>query len=408
MGLHTMVARLFGRPDRRTFARLVVAALHDEGVDGSVEISDEVFRLVLDNGDGQFALGQLYEEFSQAAPWNRAQLLRRFARTAHRGHDELPQDYADARGQLMPVVRDAFLYEALELEMTADGTGPLTIPTRSVTQRLCTGLVYDWPDSMCSIDQACLDRWGVTFDEAYEDACDNLDTRTTTPLQPIADGLYLSNWQDNYDTARLLLPTVYRDCAIRGDVLAFVPNRDCLLITGSEDPQAIEQAAAIVEEQLDAPRPISAIPLIGQHLQWSAFNVPDGHPCATTLHRQAAMEWAACYEQQEKLLEAALARDGQQFHIARYQAIHDPDNDRIFSYSVWDRGVPTLLPRTDEVVLVETKEHHCDIIARLRWEDLAARCPEMQNNVARSAPRYRVCDFPNDEAYLKERCLELA
>ena len=271
--------------------------------------------------------------------------------------------------------------------------------------------MYDWPEALCSIDQEQIDRWGIDFEVLFEEACENLyDRSPESGLEEVAPGLWCSTWNDGYNASRLLIPSLYRDLPIRGDMVAFTPHRDCLLLTGSEDPQGLQAAAEIVAQQMAAPRTISAVPLLGQHLTWELFALPDEHPSFSAFSRQLIVELNNCYEQQERLLEQLYDNRGVGLHVAHFHAMNDPENDRVFSYTVWARGTPTLLPQADEVILVEQPdEHHdCPVFARLRWDDLVALCPELQSPMFAIPPRFFVQDFPDNEEALKKRCLALA
>ena len=92
---------------------------------------------------------------------------------------------------------------------------------------------------MRSIPQSNFDAWGVTFYEALEVA----EKPVTLPLKFIgpqqAKGVYLSAAGDSYDGSRLLLTDLIRQFHVKGDPIAMIPNRDNLIVAGSDDVEGL-------------------------------------------------------------------------------------------------------------------------------------------------------------------------
>ena len=107
-----------------------------------------------------------------------------------------------------------------------------------------------------------LSDWGVSFEDALKTACDNLREISHQPFELAAPGVWVSPWRDNHDASRLVLLDLLRENDVRGELVAAVPNRDVLCLTGADNEEGLAHLANIVEQALDKPRPISGIPLL--------------------------------------------------------------------------------------------------------------------------------------------------
>ena len=140
--------RWFGHwviPEPADFADMLVTYLSEAGIACGLEGAEtdegcEGLRLVLANGEGRFVLGQLYRDYQAAMPWERRLVLEDFFKSASRARNQIPQDLDAARGQIIPVIRDPFLYMALDLEEQAAGKDPMDVAITLLSPRHCAGL----------------------------------------------------------------------------------------------------------------------------------------------------------------------------------------------------------------------------------------------------------------------------
>src|SRR5207245_46627 len=77
-----------------------------------------------------------------------------------------------------------------------------------------------------------LTEWGVALEESLQVAILNLRERTSPDgMKEIGSGLFVSQWGDCYDSARILLPGILQLLALIGAAVLFVPHRDQLWST---------------------------------------------------------------------------------------------------------------------------------------------------------------------------------
>src|SRR5690606_19133164 len=117
--------------------------------------------------------------------------------------------------------------------------------------------------------------WGVSFYEAVEASRRNLEQMGNVAFASLqaegSHGVYISATGDNYDASRLVMLDLVRKMPVRGDYIAMVPNRDTLIITGSEDEAGLGVMSKVAEESFGKPRPISTVAIRLEGDQWESW-----------------------------------------------------------------------------------------------------------------------------------------
>ena len=128
---------------------------------------------------------------------------------------------------------------------------------------------------MRSIPQEDLDGWGVSFYEALEAARQNLTELKHGFIGPESgEGVYLSASKDSYDASRLILTEIIRQFRLKGDPIAMIPNRETLVVAGSDDEDGLTAMISMVKDALTKPHPISGIALRLEGDEWTPW-LPD-------------------------------------------------------------------------------------------------------------------------------------
>ena len=133
--------------------------------------------------------------------------------------------------------------------------------------------MYDWPDSVQSINEENLHEWGVTVYEALEAAMENLDESTST-MGKIGESLYFFMAADSYDAARIMLVDRIKALELDGEPVAMVPNRDKVLITGSNDDIGLQMMVDLATKWATEAYPLSGSPLILRDGEWVDWMPP--------------------------------------------------------------------------------------------------------------------------------------
>ncbi|MEW6207500.1 MAG: hypothetical protein AB1631_03980 [Acidobacteriota bacterium] len=393
-----IIKKLLGRPDHDDFARLMTDFLRESGEERDIRYDPESFKLIIGEEDRvHFWLGNAYTQYLAAPRKMRRAVLERFAVVPAANAEIIPSSFDEASSSLLPRVRDLGYYAMTKLRFEVEGLDYIEPPFKPLASHLAVGLAYDRPESIVEITRDALERWERSFDEALEIARDNLWNMSGGKFEQIAPGVYLSPWQDNHDASRLYLYDLLWHLDIDGDVVAVIPNRDTLLVTGSESAEGLRVMAAICEEVTQQSHPISAIPVILREKQWETFTLDSSHPAFEPFNKLRIFEEARDYAEQKKWLEALNSKREEDVFVASYTVLQDKRSGALMSYSVWVEDIPTLLPITDEVVFMRDRK----IIAKAAWEQVRRVAGSLMSVVDLYPRRYRIDMFPTEEQ-LKE------
>lgn len=386
----------FRPPSQDQFAKLFIDALRRAGISEPLSYDQANGRIVI--GDAQSGQSifvvNFYREYLSLPRSARKQHLADRAKMLAARDVECPDDFETARENLRPKLWVRSALEKMRLRVQLDG-GDLTRfnpPEYEVGSHLVASLVYDLPDKMVSINSEQLDKWGITYYEALEVARENLEQAPSSFAQ-IGDGFYAAMTGDNYDACRLLLPSLIERLEVNGDLIAMVPNRDSLLVCGSDDSQGLEIMLDLTAKALEEPRPMVPIPLRWDDGQWVDWQPPADHSLAARFKELAVRFLAQEYDDQKSLIEELDRREQRVRTIADYQLASRGDEEMLFSFATWSRSVPCLLPETD-MLKFETEPNAQPIW--LPWSRVWLELGDVFRPVDFYPRRYEVSEFPSD------------
>lgn len=387
---------IFGPPSKDKFARLMLAEIAKTKLEGPLTYDADQFLLL--RGDGGFInLANIYQEYCQVPRQERAGVLQRFIRGSLASRQfELPEDFQDIHPDLLPVIRSRFQIEAVRLQAKLKGSDKVNIPQQLIGDHLALSLVYDLPHAMRSIGQQELDHWNVTFYEAIEAAKANLEQMNNFAVASLDDRVFATATGDNYDASRLLLTDVIRTFPVRGQPVAMVPNRDTLLVAGQDDPEGLMLLATLAEEAYQKPRPISGVMVTLVDDEWQSWLPETSSAAYNRLHELRLRSIGGEYTDQKDLLEQLHTSRGEDVFVSSFSGVQDSKTGHTSSYCVWPRGVPTLLPETEQVFLMGGDPKKPELLAQATWNRVQQVVGHMLKIQDCYPPRYLVSEFPSD------------
>jgi hypothetical protein len=283
------------------------------------------------------------------------------------------------------------------MQLKLQGMTPPAYAYKVIAEHLALGLVHDMPESVAEMPKDQFEEWGVPLDEAFAIATENLDRMSERPFERLAAGVYLSPFRDNHDAGRLMLMGRIRRLSVRGSPVAMVPNRDTLIVTGTDDPGGLELMAKITEAALEEPRPISGIPVWLDEDTWRPFVPDEEHAMYVPFGRLRVLSLASDYSAQKQLLDAVHAKAGDDVFVASFTVIEHTESGQLSSYCTWTRDVKTMLPRTDSVVFVDPDAPDEPAVTRVDWDRVARVMGSRMELLEVYPPRYLVDSFPTAE-----------
>jgi uncharacterized protein YtpQ (UPF0354 family) len=388
--------RFFGPPKPDKFAQVLIQAMKDAGDARSAVYDPVEFQLRFYEGDkevGIASLRNLYDEFCKVPAKARDKQLKHVVRAMLSYHKEMPEEFGDAQCDLRPMVRTRSYFDLIRLQQQVEGNEGPDIPYEPIGDHLAASLVFDLPEAMRTISRDSLEEWGVTYYEAMEAARRNLE-ELEFRFAGLGDRVYASVTGDNYDASRLLLTDLIRSLNVQGDHIAVVPNRDSLLIAGSEDEEGLGILAELTEKALEEPRPMCAIPMRLEGSEWVTWMPAPGHPHYQKFRLLEVKSLYGEYADQKPLLEALHEKEGRDIFVASYSALETKSGD-VFSYCVWSKGVDAYLPKTHRIMFYEEGQEG---VFGGDWDTVQRVVGRLMEPVEDLyPPRWRVREFPSPE-----------
>ena len=385
-------------PDRDHFAALILEGIRQAGEKGPLQYDSTTFTIRAEGqGHNQASLGNVYNEYRISDPDARVRLVRNFVRSWFAPLKGVPEDFEDVQPDLLPAVRSRGYIEINSLRLRTDGARDVDWPYRTIGEHLSLSLVYDLPESITSIQQRHLDDWKVNFDHALARALDNLAAISRHRLDVVGPGVWQSPWRDNLDTSRLLLPNLIRAHPVGGDPVIMVPNRDTLLLAGSDDARGLARLAELAEEAWEHPRAVSGIAIRLDGDEWRPFLPPENHPAYARLHRLRLMALAGDYNTQKKALQAWYEKQDEDVYVAPCAVATDKESGESFSYCVWTETIDASLPVAERVYFVRLEDEEPRVLGGASWEQVQELFGARMTAQDLYPPRYRVGDFPEEE-----------
>ena len=382
-------------PTKDRFAKLLLAGIREAGERREIVYDRSQFRLVLGGGSGHMMyLQNVYADYCNAPEPDREKALARVVRNWFAFGKTMPEEFEDASHDLLPAVRDRCYFECAELMLRAEGKRSGDVPYQQLGDDLAIALVYDLPEAMRTITQRDLDRWGVTLYEALEVARTNLSRIPSKFIGPQeGDGVYLSVTNDNYDASRLLLVDLIRSFHVNGDHIAMVPNRDTLIVTGSDDENGIKAMVGLAKDALQKPRPLGGFLLKLDGDAWVSWMPPSLHPHYDELRRLRMQTIADFYDHQKSLLDKLHESTREDIFVASFTFAENKSTGEAWSYCVWANGPLALLPKTDKVVFMGA-----GMAPRFaEWDRVVATANDLMEPLDMYPERYRVAGFPSEQ-----------
>jgi hypothetical protein len=393
-----MLDRFFGPPHRDRFARLVMAGIRRAGEQRKIHFDREQFCLRPDGDDvSVMNLTNVYAEFCAADKTVRPKLLSNIVRNWFADRRPMPESFEDVHPDLLPSVRSRAYFEFALLQLKSSGGDGLDYPQQVLADHLAVGLVYDLPDSMRTIVKQDLESWGVSFYEALEAACANLRQKEDPVFMSPHEGVYISATGDNYDASRLILTDMIHQFEVKGDLIAMIPNRDTLIVTGSENKAGLRIMASRAKQALEEPRPISMLAFRWADDEWTEWLPPAGHPQRQAFRMLRLQSLGQQYAEQKELLEAPNRDSPDDLFVASFAGVKDNTSGEVSSYCVWSDGVDALLPKTDLVYFYRPGERDEDgqIVGTSPWDAVESLLGPLVEPQDMYPPRYRVRSFPS-------------
>jgi hypothetical protein len=389
----------FKNPSREKFVQMVQERIRERNGQTGFQFSETDFSLHL--GSRRIFLENLYADYcAKKEKADREIVLNNiadFARPDAAGEDA---SFNDVAPNLIAVVRERLLVSLANVNWGVESFEGKKVPApvhEPISRWFLRTLVIDAPTHMAYVNEDQLRRWNLTFDEAYALALANLQA-ATIPKFKDEGGVYLGQWGDAYDASRILVPGIFDDLPITGEPVFVLPNRDTLLVTDSSSPATVQAMLERAEQLVrEIPRPQNIAPLVIRNGAIQDYEVPPESPAFAAVDRARRLASLAAYGEQKAVLEKVYERNGKDIYVGEHTLTNKATDagPEYRSYCVWSRGVPTLLPVADDLVLYDPDQNKA--VAHVPWQAAVEALQDLMLDTQMYPPRYYVSKFPSSE-----------
>jgi hypothetical protein len=387
--------KLLGKITEEQFAQLAIRKLQEMGESRPVVFDPNAFALHVGDREFTIFLGNAYRDYQTANRQDREQILQACLSLSAAGAPAMPETLDETLPHLLPVLKARSGLEYLNLQARVQRDAQFSsIPYRPITEYLALALCCDTANAIMYISQSHLDEWHVTYDDLIGKAKENLQALPTRNFGSPMPGVFISNYQDTYDATRLVLPDTLSQLPISGTPVVVVPERNYLIVTGSEDVQGLCYVANICEKALETSRFISARPLVPAGEGWVEYHLAPAHAAYKKFKYCITREIAQEYMDQKQLLQQLYAATGEDIDAGKF-LVFESVQKGLFSCAMWMKGVTSLLPVTDYVAFLDTPEN---ALGQMPWEEAISKLGDLMKPEPELYPvRYRVSSFPSTE-----------
>ncbi|MGF7149496.1 hypothetical protein FHS96_003147 [Sphingomonas zeicaulis] len=372
-----------GGTEQDRFAREVMSRLRKAGWEGALNYDKDRFEIDTAGVTGRVYLGNMFRGWQEAdgATGREAEFAKItgfLLETAAGVPDQVPGE------SLMPIIRARLDFEPI----AADQLGLPANSYEGAMQPLCDVMAMliasDSEHGIRLLTADALRDSGFDFAAATAQALDNLRAASPCKFTQGEGGFYISDYQDHYDSSRVLLPHLFDQLGLRGDPVAIVFERRSILVAGADDAAALEHMGAAATQWLaEADRLISCLPIRLTHGTWAPFDAEAaGQPA---LHALRGQQWGWVYSGQKELLDAQHEKDGTDIFVASLMLIEHEGWLR--TAATWTTDALSLLPRADVVLIGSSSGDKT--IAR-SWESIERVMGPLTPEPGLWPPRYRI------------------
>ncbi len=386
-------------PGRDEFARLYEKYLRDRRLVNKVQYdpTDFVFRIE-GTVTPTVGLHNIYRDYCRASGAERQEVLRRYAEVLKL--EEVPEGWDTVRGQLMPTVRTAAQVHLMRLTQLAEQghcKGYDNFLFRSFSEDALSMIAHDRPDTMALVNKDTAEKWGVSFEEAWQACLDNLRDRSPQKAFKLDDGVIQCRWDDSYDSSRILLPDLLNRCGAGIDPVIMIPTRGCLLLASVSSRAAQLRMVGYAQESIkNHGRFVSALMYRYSGNKVNAF-IPDDAGIVRKLHDLRTRELITAYQEQQAQLVKIDAREGRDLFRAKFQVFENSASGTLFSIASVSEGVQGTIPKADLIAFgkIDPSGTGHQTAKFIRWEQAMAIAGDcFVKEEADYPPLYRIAGFP--------------
>ncbi|MGH9550291.1 MAG: hypothetical protein ACRD3W_12995, partial [Terriglobales bacterium] len=283
-----------------------------------------------------------------------------------------------------------------------DHTVGVCVPHKVLGDAFALVVVQDQAKQMTTLNSTHFDHWQMTFETALAAARHNLALRSEdVHFDTIVDKdselpiVYTSQWHDEYDAARILLPNSVSQLNVQGEPFILLLNNNRILITGSESDLGMAIAYSELSAAQEEPRPLPPVPLTISNGEFVRYQLPEENIWHVMYDDLELNYMSTIYQSQKRLLDGDYNQLVDGCRVAAFRVAKNEEFELRSFCSAWHCSVPVLLPKTDFVIFERKSQGH-QLLAQASWERVATILGADLELLDLYPQRYILKRFPNE------------
>jgi len=232
----------------KQFTEEFVALMGEKLPEHAVRIVKEL-QIRITRPGGQEMEGFLNNAYNHylLVPDNKAEIAQKYSASFLEGQKDEPIN----QDRIVPVLKDKAWLEEINQSLKAEGNQKVMENVHEVyNEELVIAYAEDSPQSIRYLTPARLAELKLDSKDLRKLVCSNLERLLPTVDMQLEAGVYRIRAGGDYDASLLLLDSVWENSKleVRGEIVAAIPARDFLIVTGSEDGEGLKVLMAIAEK----------------------------------------------------------------------------------------------------------------------------------------------------------------
>lgn len=267
---------------------------------------------------------------------------------AHPVLHSFPSRYADALKHIRLRPFGVLPSAVRKLELTVNGRGEAFPALVNVSDEMSVVPAVSLVEGDMWLTDSVITSWGITTEQLLGDVFEGIG-ELEIEVRAVGDATYVVH-STVFAGAVWLQPQMVSGLKVTGTSLIWNAGDGVTIVTGDEDPQGFQIAAAVLGERLQ--EGIEVETLVPHRLQADEW-VPSVWPDSATdglrfTERMFALQW---YERQREPLTQLHEQQGMDINVPQYRVMNTPEGE-VVSVCACVEGMQNAIPRVDAVLLV--------------------------------------------------------
>ncbi|MHA6847040.1 DUF1444 family protein [Ralstonia syzygii] len=340
---------------RDAFAQKIMKTLKQIGVREPMFYDKDKFAITTETSSMTLNLSNAFAKYKTARGHARNIILTQFVvsfKEAMKAGRKLEAPFSDARNHLRPLVRSKALTDNERYMFKGDDLSMFKpTPRQSFSRDTNILLGYDAGNTVMTVDQWMLDKWEVSYADALDIAMANLAAVSEPRFKEIKPGLFTGDWNDYYDSSRLLLPALFSACSGVADPVIMIPTSELIYVADKTDTRAQLDMLQLVNNGTSAVTKVISTQMYHFVDGTPTEYEPEDNQVLRTLNdiRKPLLQKYA--QHQKKVAEEHVIETGNWAYFYSLQLFRDPQTGETGTMSIWSADMECIFPEADIIVV---------------------------------------------------------